>query len=238
MRRMTGAVAVLTAAAVGGSVLAGCSSSGKTGAQGGGATATAQASASQTQSAQTQAASVAPSPTVASTSASPPASAGGSASAQGVATSLDPCQLVTQTEASALAGITFGPGQEETAGLSKRCTYGSQTLNVFTVETAEATDAPAAQAAWNEAEAQVNASLKQQLPPGVNVTVANTNVPGIGDKAAVISGTATIQGRTIGISGIYVLKGAKFFAFQDLLLGTPPSEAAMEAQAQKTLGRI
>ncbi len=234
-----GAVAIAVAVMVGG-MAASCSSSSKSGTQGGEATATGQVSVTQTQA-------PSPSPTVvtppsqtvaaASTSA-PPAVAGGSASAQGVTTSIDPCQVVTQAEASAIAGTSFGAGQAETAGLSKRCTYGAQTLNVFTVEAAQATDAAAAQAAWNDAAAEVNATLHQKLPPGVTLAVANTNVSGIGDKAALISGTATIQGRTFGISGIYVLKGAKFFAFQDFLLGTPPSGGVMEAQAQKALGRI
>lgn len=238
MRRMRGVVAAVTVAVAVGGTVAGCSSSSKSGAQGGGATATGQASATQTQATQAQSPTVAASSSAAATSPAVQASASVTASAQGVPTSIDPCQLVPQAEASALAGASFGPGTSETAGLSKRCTYGGQTLNVFTVEVAEATDATAAQAAWDQAQAQVDAELKQKLPPGINIAVANTNVSGIGDKAAVLSGTATIQGQTIGISGIYVLKGAKFFAFQDLKLGTPPTQAAMEAEAKVALGRL
>jgi hypothetical protein len=238
---MRGVLAVVGVAVAVGGTVTGCSSSSKSDAQGGGATATGQVSATQTQATQSQSPTVVASPSPTQTASSPaPAqpSAGVSISAQGVPTSIDPCQLVPQAEASTLAGASFGPGKEETAGLSKRCTYGGQTLNVFTVEAAEATDATAAQAAWDDAQAQVNTELKQQVPAGVNLAVANTAVTGIGDKAAVVSGTATIQGQTIGISGIYVLKGAKFFAFQDLKLGTPPSAAAMEAEAQQALGRL
>ena len=239
MRRMRGVFAVVTVAVALGGTVAGCSSSSKSGTQGGGATATGQASATQTQATQAQSPTVAASSSAAATSSAPgPVAASGSATVQGVPTAIDPCQLIPQAEASALAGASFGPGTVETAGLSKRCTYGGQTLNVFTVEVAEAADATAAQAAWNEAQAQVDAELKQKLPPGINIAVANTNVSGIGDKAAVLSGTATIQGQTIGISGIYVLSGAKFFAFQDLKLGTPPTQAAMEAEAKVALGRI
>src|SRR4051812_39997261 len=57
------------------------------------------------------------------------------------ATTLDPCQLVTAAEASQLSGVTFGPGKEETTGsdnTGKRCTYGSQTKNVFFVQVVSA----------------------------------------------------------------------------------------------------
>ena len=55
---------------------------------------------------------------------------------------LDPCQLVTQQEASQLAGTTFAAGKEEAiSSASSMCTYGAQTLNVFTVLVAVAPDA-------------------------------------------------------------------------------------------------
>lgn len=237
MRRMRGAVAAVTVAVAVGGTVAGCSSN-KSGAQGGGATATGQASATQTQATQSQSPTVAASSSAPATTAAAEPTVSTSVSVPAVPTSIDPCKLVPQGEASALAGASFGPGVAETAGMSKRCTYGGQTLNIFTVEAAQAADAAAAQAAWNDAEAQVQAELTQKVPPGINLTVANTNVSGLGDKAAVISGTATIQGQTLGISGIYVLQGAKFFAFQDLKLGTPPTAAAMEAEAQLALGRL
>src|ERR1700694_2508563 len=54
---------------------------------------------------------------------------------------LDPCQLVTQQEASQLAGTTYGAGKKETlSSASSICTYGAQTLNVFTVLVAVAPD--------------------------------------------------------------------------------------------------
>ncbi len=242
MRRIKGVVTVITVAVAVGGTVAGCSSSSKSDAGGGGATATGQSTATtQPQATQSQSPtpSMAAAPSAATTSSAPAqASSSVGVSAQGVPTSIDPCKVVPQAEASTLAGASFGPGVAETDGTSKRCTYGGQTLNVFTVEAAQTTDATAAQAAWNAAEAQVKTELTQKVPPGVNLAVANTDVAGIGDKAAVISGTATFQGQTLGISGIYVLQGAKFFAFQDLKLGTPPSAAAMEAEAKTALGRI
>jgi hypothetical protein len=155
------------------------------------------------------------------------------------ATSLDPCQLVTSSEASSLAGTTFGPGQEETTNGGKRCVYGGQTTNVFTVEVAQAQDAATAQADWSQEQSQAQGLAEQKLPPGVNVSLNTQNVSGLGDRAATASGTASVSGQTIGVSGIYLLKGATFLAFQDLLLGhNPPSSAAMQAEARTALGRV
>jgi hypothetical protein len=172
------------------------------------------------------------------TSAAPPPSVTASASLAGVATALDPCKLVTPAEASSIAGVSYGPGQESTAGLSKRCTYGYQTLNVFTVEVAQAASASAAQTAFTQTQAQVQTEVKQQLPSGINANMSTTNVSGLADNAAAVSGMATFNGVTLGISGIYVLKGATFFAFQDFRQGSPPTVAAMEAEAKTVLGRI
>ena len=87
-----------------------------------------------------------PAASQASSPAAPASAAGSAAATQSAApTSLDPCQLVTSSEASALAGTTFGPGQEEASGQGgKRCVYGSQTTNVFMVEVGQAASPAAA----------------------------------------------------------------------------------------------
>jgi hypothetical protein len=161
-------------------------------------------------------------------------------SASAATTAMDPCQLVTSAEASALAGTTYGAGQEETfSGGGKKCVYGSATKNVFTVEAAAATDAAAAQAQWSATQAQAKALVSTKLPPGVQATLDTSNVAGLGDRAATLFGSMSLGGQTIGFSGIYVLKGATFFAFQDLVVGqAPPSAAAMTTQAQTVLTRI
>jgi hypothetical protein len=151
---------------------------------------------------------------------------------------LDPCRLVTSAEASTLAGTTFGKGVEEANGSGKRCVYGSRTLNVFTVEVVRAKDAATASAAWAQAQAEAQSAVKQQLPAGVHFSLVTDNVD-IGDKAATVAGGTTIFGRSFGFSGVYVLKGPTFFAFQDLVLSkAPPSVSRMEAQARTTLGRV
>jgi hypothetical protein len=194
-----------------------------------------------TTSSSSDAAGSAATPSSASASAAPssaPSSA--PASQSGVATSLDPCQLVTSSEASALAGTTFGAGKEETNGSNgKECVYGSQTTNVFTVEVGQDPDPAAAQADWSKERARAQRLLTKKLPAGISLSVNTQDVSGLGDRAATATGSASAAGQTIGFSGIYLLKGATFVGFQNLLLGhAAPSASALEAQAQKALARV
>jgi Protein of unknown function (DUF3558) len=157
----------------------------------------------------------------------------------GVATALDPCQLVTSAEASSLAGVHFGSGKEEQTGNGKRCTYGAQTRNVFTVEVGQASSVAAATTEWDQAKAEAKAAVAKQLPPGLHATLVTHDVSGIGDRATTLTGRMSLAGQTLGFAGIYALKGATFFAFQDLTVGqAPPSMAHVTAQAQTTAGRI
>lgn len=152
-----------------------------------------------------------------------------------VPTSVDPCQLVTAAEAGQLAGTTFGPGKPETtSGNGRLCIYGSQTLNVFTVDVGQAPDVATAKSEETAALAELQ---KASNVSGLKVT----ELPGFADgaDAAVAQGGATIAGKTISVSAIYVLKGVIFFGFSDLVLGTgAPSASALEAQAQVSLGRV
>jgi hypothetical protein len=207
-------------------MLAACSSSPST---------TTSAPPSSTTVATTAPTTTAPTTTAPSTPSTP-------TTAQAVAkTSIDPCQLVTSSEASTLAGATFGAGKEETysGGGGKGCVYGAQTLNVFTVEVAQASDPAAAQAEWNTEQGRAETALKQGIPGGLHVALNTAPLTGLGDRAATVSASAKIAGQTVAISGIYVLKGAVFFAFQDLVLGhQAPAASALEAQAQTDLGRL
>jgi len=155
---------------------------------------------------------------------------------------LDPCQLVTSSEASSIAGASFTAGKEDTtSGGAKTCAYGAQTRNVFLVLVTQAPDAATAQADWTQEQAKAEAAIQQGLPQGssVNLTVTNlTNVAGA-DKAAIASFNTMISGQAVGLIAIYLLKGSTFVTFSDLVLGKPaPTAAAMEAQAQTTLGRL
>lgn len=167
----------------------------------------------------------------------------------GVNVSLDPCLLVTASEASSLAGATFGTGTEQTntdtagGGTSRICIYGGTTGNVFEVLVAQAASASAAQADWSAEEAKVQSSLSSgssNLPPGMTFqfNVNDTSVSGA-DKAAAGTINATISGQTVAGTVVYVLKGAAFGAITDITVGhAAPSVSAMEGQASTTLGRM
>src|SRR5262245_41931966 len=70
-------------------------------------------------------------------------------------TTLDPCELVTQQEASALTGAAFGPGKEESdPGGGRRCVYGYQTKNVFLVVVVQAPTVELARAVKDQVRAE------------------------------------------------------------------------------------
>lgn len=81
--------------------------------------------------------------------------------------------------------------------------------------------------------------VNKKLPARMSLSLKTQNVPGPADRAATVYGSTSVPGHTIGFSGIYVLKGSTFLAFQDTLLGhVPPSAADMESEAQKAVARV
>ncbi len=168
-------------------------------------------------------------------SASTSAAASASNEPTGVPTSLDPCALIPAGEASQLAGATFGAGAESTtSGNGKICTYGAQTLNVFEVVVGQAPDAATAQAEKAAAEAKIK-SQAGAAGPNINFI----ELPTFGDGAAYTSGSLSIQGQSLSISGFYFLKGTNFVGFSDLAYGHPAlTLAAMQAEATTVLGRL
>lgn len=184
------------------------------------------------------------SPTANNPSPSAPATAAAQASASPkTAADFDPCQLVTQQEASQLAGGTvFAAGkQESTSGGAKMCVYTGQTVDVFMVEVAVASDTATAQSDWDQQEAQAQAGIQQfvaQSGASVNFTAGNVTIPGA-DKAASASGGGDFEGQTLNITAVYILKGPVFVMFSDLARNKPaPSVSAMEQQGQTVLTRI
>ena len=152
MRRS--AVLLTATATVLASALAGCSSAGSSG-----------TTPPATQSA-TEQASVAATASAASSAATPGSASPSAASSQSaVATSLDPCQIVPAAEASAVAGTTFGAGQEEPSGTDgKRCVYGSETTNVFSVIVGQADTAADAEADYIAGGSRRAVGITKQVP--------------------------------------------------------------------------
>ncbi len=153
-----------------------------------------------------------------------------------VAVALDPCLLVTSQEASALAGTTFAAGKEGSTpeGL-KTCTYGSQSINIFTVDVAQAADVTTAQKYKEQFLADLQANLQQLSDQGLNVT----QLPNFADGAVLASASISAQGTTFNGSAIGVLKGTIFFGFSDIVVGgAAPSSAALQSEATTVLGRL
>lgn len=182
--------------------------------------------------------------TTAENSSSPTAEISPSPAASAAPTSIDPCQLVTAEEASAMAGVTFGAGKPSASGSGNGqvCTYGGQTATVFMVVVTVAPDAQTAQADWAEEQARAQAQLQQEVSqlsgPGLSVNVNEVSVKG-SDKAAVGTMNASFSGVTLNGTAIYALKGAIFFSFSDLALGHPAATAeAMQNQAATVIGRL
>lgn len=227
MRRSAALLTV--SAAVAASALAACSSSGSSGT-------TPAAPPSATEQASAAATASAAPPAATSAAASP-----GTASSQsGVATSLDPCQIVPASEASALAGATYGAGKEDPSGTDgKRCVYGSGTSHVFSVIVGQAATAADADADWSAERADAQAALTKQVPSGVKFHEQTQDVSGLADRASVVTGSVSLDGESIAASAIYLLKGAVFLSFSDeVVAGAAPAATAMEAEAQKALARV
>jgi len=148
-------------------------------------------------------------------------------------TTLDPCILIDSQTASALAGASFGAGEEGTTpGGGKTCTYGSQTTNVFFVEVAQAPDLDTAKAEKSQFLADLEANLQQLAARGLTIT----ELPDFLGGATIGQATINAGGKTIHGSAIGVLKGTLFFGFSDVVVGSPaPSSEALQSEAQAVL---
>ena len=162
------------------------------------------------------------------TPASPLPSASPSASAKAV--SYDPCVLMTAQEASTLTGVNYTAGLEQ-SDAQKRCVYGYQTTEVLMIGIVQAPDIATVQAE----EAQARAALQQQAGQGLNFT----ELHGFGDTAAVIHVSQSVNGTTLALCGIYVVKGLIFFFITDVAANhAVPSNSALEDEATKVLSRL
>lgn len=178
-------------------------------------------------------------PTPASTGASPSATptptdapAAAPAPTGSAVTTLDPCQLVTQQEASALAGVALGPGKhDDVPGGERRCIYNAGIGTEVTVAVVQAASVAEAQAEKDK----VRAEAEQQLGGPLNLA----RVSGVGDDAESLSASLDGAGGTLNMNGIYVLKGRTGFAIIGGRLGAAaPSAAALTAQANTVIGRL
>jgi Protein of unknown function (DUF3558) len=145
-------------------------------------------------------------------------------------TAIDPCQLVPASEASALAGVTYGDGTETSVENGKYCYYGAQTTNVFEVIVIQAPD----QASLDAGKAAALAGLAKIASKGYTTTLLS-----IADGGAYVYGSGVLEGSSLKVSAIYFISGLTFVGMTDALLThAPPSSAAWQAEAQTVLGRL
>jgi hypothetical protein len=150
--------------------------------------------------------------------------------------------MVTSAESGAMTSATFGPGKEDDFGTGgKGCTYSSPTLRIVSVQAARGTSSAEAQAYWAQEQAKIPALLQRaaQAPAAVHLTIHVTPLTGFGDRAALISGSESLGGMTLSVSGMYLLKGPTFVGFEAMALNHPaPTTSAVEAEAKTVLGRM
>jgi pyridoxal/pyridoxine/pyridoxamine kinase len=167
--------------------------------------------------------------TTASTGSPTPTSPSPSASATPV--SYDPCVLVNAQEASTLTGINYSAGMEQLANATKLCYYGSQTTDVFQVGIVQAPDLATVQAQEAEAKAALQATAGSGL--------AFIDLQGVGDAATVVQASKSVNGTTLSLCGIYVVKGTIFFFITDVAANhAVPNNAALQGEAMVVLGRL
>src|SRR4029079_788382 len=160
-----------------------------------------------------------------------------SAHATAVPTSVDPCQLITAQEVSALTGATVraAAGQAPTdTNNVKTCSYGQEGVDV----TVLASRAPDVATAKNDEDA-AKADL-QKNAPGLPIKV--DDLPGFAPGADAVVVSLSMGGSASTYSGIaiYVLKGTDFFGITDIsTLGFGgPTSARIQDLAKVAVGRL
>jgi hypothetical protein len=165
-------------------------------------------------------------------SSSPTASGSPTSSPKAADVTIDPCQLVTQQEASDLAHASFGPGKEEGTKIRHTCVYGAQTPNVLMVFVLQGATTGDAQTEWNTLLAQAK-SAAGQAADLVHLTPDSE----IGDRAEWVE----LDLAQIGVAGrgLAFLKGpVGVYMIDEVRGGAAPTREAMTAQAQTVLGRL
>jgi hypothetical protein len=159
------------------------------------------------------------------------------AGATAVPTTINPCDLVTASEASALTGATFASGQVSTTENHGRlCAYGQQGV-VFQVFVVVAPDAATAKKQEPAFKAELEKGASEAGISDLKLTELPEFQPGV--DAAVVSGSVKAGGLSVKAIALYALKGAVLVAISDVSIGgSVPTSQAMQDQAKITLGRL
>jgi hypothetical protein len=134
---------------------------------------------------------VPPASSSAAPSTGPTASPDASSGPPPTPNAIDPCSLLTQTEASTLIGKNLGAGVSTTLASLRVCTFKSGTTEVKVFLTPPATDAAAADAFYDDARASANGLVIDdiQIPPYARAGYGNGTAQG-----APVSGLVVVDG--------------------------------------------
>jgi hypothetical protein len=173
-------------------------------------------------------------PAASEPSSTPAADSSGTPLPTAVVTDIDPCQLITSDEASTFVGVKFGAGKATNADNNvKMCSYSGPGPNIFTVEVAVAPDVATAQAA----EADAKATLSSRGPK-----LGVIPLPSFADNtdAAILQGSGSAGGISLGARALLLLKGTTFVGFSDISAGgvSPPTEQAFQDQGNAVLAKL
>ena len=169
-----------------------------------------------------------------SATGSPPSSPTSSPTSvpRGTQNTFDPCQLVTQSEASALAHSSFGPGKEEGNKIRHECVYGAQTPNVLSVIVLTGASSGDAQAEWD----QLLADAKSGAGQSANLLTLTPD-PTLADRGEWVELNLSQIG--VDARGLAFLKGSVGVYLIDLVRGAAaPSRDAFTTEAETVLTRL
>jgi hypothetical protein len=146
----------------------------------------------------------------------------------------DPCQLVTQQEASAVTGAAFSPGMRQDKAPFVTCVYGAGTKNVFRVSVV---------AGSVDQLHQIRDQNAAQLQAGAadgGGKVSTASVSGVGDEATVETVQVTLNGQVLSNSiNMFVIKGGHGLILVDLVTGgNAPTTDALTAVARTAADRL
>jgi hypothetical protein len=151
-----------------------------------------------------------------------PTVGGGSGSTLPPSTTINPCTLLSDEQASTLVGETFGDGKEDTAGAAGHlCVWSDDASHSsVTVGVISAPSQAIAQHAYSQAKADQSG-------------FAFTSVAMLGDEAY----SARKSDGASELSGLYATDGSTYF-FVATLGGTSPTDGALRVAALLILGGL
>ena len=151
-------------------------------------------------------------------------------------TSIDPCSLLTQAEASKLAGFDLAAGSASTDNNVRLCSYGGEG-SVVELLVAVAPDAASAKAAEPDFKATLEQGFAQAGVANSKLTEMAGFDPGV--DAAMVEGSASAAGTKLSAIALYALKGAVIVALSEIGVGSPvASSDDIQAQAHATLAKL